>query len=247
MERKILTKIKKIEEKYNTKIIWAIESGSRAWGFASKDSDYDVRCAHTGKLDAYLGLFPPPLQINLNEDNLDIESWDMQKFTRLCLKSNPQVAEWLRSPIIYIDSPIRKTFKKYFDEGCSLEFLRQHYLRMSKQNYRKYIGAEMSHSCKKYLYVLRGIACSKYIEQENKLPPLPYKEVILYLPEHAQKFFEKCVTQKNTSEKAQIIAEEKVSQFIDSSLNFKFNKQEQDFSKTEELNKYLIKTIKKFG
>lgn len=132
MKKQILKAIKLIEKKNNVKVLWAIESGSRAWGFESKDSDYDVRCIHIGRKRDYLGLFPAPKQINFLKDNLDIESWDIKKFTELTIKSNPQIAEWLRSPIIYLDSPIRKKLKELFDKGCSLEFLRQHYLRMAK-------------------------------------------------------------------------------------------------------------------
>ena len=160
MKIKILSAIKELEKKHKIKIVWAIESGSRAWGFASEDSDYDIRCMHIGKLDNYLGIDQPTQQVNLVKNNLDLESWDIKKFVALSLKSNPQIAEWLRSLIIYKDSKIKKQFKKYFDEGCSLEFLRQHYIRMAKQNYHKYMGIGLSHSCKKYLYILRGMACA---------------------------------------------------------------------------------------
>src|SRR3990167_6851627 len=105
MKKAILESIKELEKKHGVRILWAVESGSRAWGFASEDSDYDIRCMHLGKLDNYLGLSLPPQQINLVEDVLDIESWDIKKFAKLALKSNPQIAEWLRSPIVYIDSP----------------------------------------------------------------------------------------------------------------------------------------------
>ena len=247
MKSQILRIIKEVEKKNKVKIIWAIESGSRAWGFASGDSDYDIRCMHLGELNDYLSLDLPPQQINLVKDNLDLESWDIKKFAELSIKSNPQIAEWLRSPIIYRDSKIRKQFKKYFDEGCSLEFLRQHYIRMSKQNFHKYMSIGMSHSCKKYLYVLIGVACAIYIEKENKLPPLPYKDVIGYLPEYARKFFERCVIQKNTTEKAEIIANEEVSKFIDSYIGQPFGKVDTTFKKRKELNEYLIKTIKKEG
>jgi uncharacterized protein len=247
MGHEIINLIRRVEKENGVKVLWAIESGSRAWGFASEDSDYDIRCMHVGKIDDYLSLSPPPSQVNAVEGDLDLESWDIKKFAELTLKSNPQIAEWLRSPVIYIDSPVRKQFKKYFDEGCSLEFLRQHYIRMAKQNYHKYMGAGMSHSCKKYLYVLRGIACARYIEKENELPPLPYKEVIQCLPEYARKFFERCVIQKNMTEKAQIMADPKVSEFIESSLNEAFSDVNRSFKKTEELNQYLVKTIKKLG
>lgn len=247
MRNQILRLIKEVEKKHKVKIVWAIESGSRAWGFASEDSDYDIRCMHMGKLDSYLGLDLPSQQINFTKNDLDLESWDIRKFAELSLKSNPQIAEWLRSPIVYKDSQIRKQFKKYFDVGCSLEFLRQHYIRMAKQNYHKYMGIGMAHSCKKYLYVLRGIACAIYIEKERKLPPLPYKEVIQYLPDYVRRFFERCVIQKNTTEKAQIVSDEKVSLFIDTYIGQSFKKVDTKFKRTEELNRYLIKTIKRFS
>ncbi|MBS3076956.1 nucleotidyltransferase domain-containing protein [Candidatus Pacearchaeota archaeon] len=247
MKEEILNVIKETEDKHNVKVIWAIESGSRAWGFASEDSDYDIRCMHVGKLDCYLGLNAPPQQINIMKDNFDLESWDIKKFAELSIKSNPQIAEWLRSPIIYKESLVRKKFKEYFDEGCSLEFLRQHYIRMAKQNYHKYMGIGLGSSCKKYLYVLRGIACAEYITMENKLPPLPYKEVIQYLPEYARRFFEKCVFKKNTTEKAEIMADEKITKFIDKILSQPFDKSDVKFKNEDELNKYLIRTIKETG
>jgi uncharacterized protein len=245
MKEKILMAIKEAEKKHKIKILWAIESGSRAWGFSSKDSDYDVRCMHIGNLDDYLGLETPPQQVNLVRDNIDLESWDIRKFAQLTVKSNPQIAEWLRSPIVYLDSPVRMRLRKFFDKGCSLEFLRQHYLRMSKQNYHKYMGTGMAHSCKKYLYVLRGIACAIYIEKEGKLPPLPYKEVIEYLPEYARRFFERCVTEKQATEKAQIVGDEQVNKLIDRYINQGFGKIEGEFKNKKEMNKYVARVIKR--
>ncbi len=244
MKKEIIKLIRKAERDYNVKILWAVESGSRAWGFSSKDSDYDIRCMHIGKIDNYLGLEPPPKQINLITNVLDLESWDIKKFAEFTLKSNPQIAEWLRSPIIYIDSPIRKYFKEYFDQGCSLEFLRQHYIRMAKQNYQKYLSNSMHYSCKKYLYVLRGIACAIYIKKEKRLPPLHYKDVITYLPDYAQSFFNKCIIQKNKTEKAEISVDERISYLINNLINEKFIKVDTKFRKVKELNAYLIKLLK---
>ena len=245
MKQEIIKLIKEVEKEHEVNVVWAIESGSRAWGFASDDSDYDIRCMHVGKLEDYIGLSPPLQQINRFKNNLDLESWDIKKFAELTLKSNPQIAEWLRSPIVYVDSRIMVQLRKYFDEGCSLDFLKQHYIRMAKQNYHKYMGAGMSHSCKKYLYVLRGLACATYIEKKKQLPPLPYNEVIPYLPEYLQVFFEKCVVKKSTTEKAEIIADERVSQFIEQNLNQNFSKIDKTFKKKDELNKYIIKTIRR--
>lgn len=247
MKKRILKEIEKVEKKNNVKIILAVESGSRAWGFASKDSDYDIRCVHVGKLDNYLGLNKPPRQINRFEGDLDFESWDIEKFFELALKSNPQIAEWIRSPIIYVDSKFMREFKSLFEKKGSLEYLKMHYLRMAKQNYHKYMGISQAHSCKKYLYVLRAIACSKFIEKEKKLPPLPYNDVIDYLPSSAQKFFEKCVVKKNSTEKAEINSNKEVNEYIEKNLS-KIKKIELRESPMEkELNRLLVKTIKEYG
>jgi len=248
MKKQILDKIKELEKKYNVKIIWAIESGSRAWKFASKDSDYDIRCMHISNKEDYLGLDETKKQINYMKGDLDIESWDIKKFASLMLKSNPQIAEWLRSPIIYKDSEIRKTLKQIFDKGCSLDFLKIHYLRMAKQNYGKYIKEKKKSSCKKYLYVLRGIACSRYIEKNKKLPPLPYSEIIPYLPKYIQDFFNTCVIKKNESEGKVIETKQKIINFIEKSFkkipeNKKLKTKKRDFKEKEKLNRYVVKTI----
>ena len=242
-KKEILSKLKELEKKHRIKFLWAIESGSRAWGFESEDSDFDIRCMHTWGKEDYLGLFPPKSQINFSDNKLDIESWDIKKFGELALKSNPQIAEWLRSPIIYIDSEVKKNLKKIFDEGCSLSSLKNHYLRMAKQNYHKYMNIGMSSSCKKYLYVLRAIACADYIEKNKELPPLPYKEVIPYLPEKIREFFEKCVVEKNKTEKAKIIANKEITKFIESKINKIPEKKITNFKEKEKLNNYLIEVI----
>lgn len=246
MKNKILSKLKELEKQHNVKILWAIESGSRAWKFASEDSDYDVRCMHISKKEDYLGLEEVPKQINYSKNELDIESWDIKKFASLMIKSNPQIAEWLKSPIIYQDSETRKDLKKMFDKGCSLEFLKTHYLRMSKQNYQKYVKDKEKSPCKKYLYVLRGIACAEYIQRENRLPPLPYEKVIPYLPKYIQEFFGECVIKKNKTEGELIKPKEKITKFIEENLKLEDITQTNKYFKgKEKLNGYIVNTILK--
>lgn len=88
----------------------AIESGSRAWGFASPDSDYDVRMIYVQPLDWYLQLFEAKdtfeyIQNDLFDVPFDIAGWDIRKVLRLMYKSNALVFEWLNSPIVYHSSP----------------------------------------------------------------------------------------------------------------------------------------------
>ena len=93
MKKKIVALLKKLERKNKIKILFAVESGSREWGFASKDSDYDVRAVHFSPTERYLGLEKVPEQFELIKKNIDIVSWDIKKFASLFLKSNPTLVK----------------------------------------------------------------------------------------------------------------------------------------------------------
>ena len=98
----IKAKLKEIEEKERVRIIHAVESGSRAWGFASPDSDYDVRFIYIRKPEAYMHLEKTRDVIEWQlDDTLDINGWDLQKALRLLHRSNPTLFEWNESPIVY--------------------------------------------------------------------------------------------------------------------------------------------------
>ena len=102
MRKKIQTQLRRIEEEESIKILLAVESGSRAWGFASPDSDYDVRFIYIRRMEDYLKLEKVRDVIELPMDDvLDMNGWDLQKTLRLLYKSNPTLFEWFSSPIVY--------------------------------------------------------------------------------------------------------------------------------------------------
>lgn len=102
MKAKILDKLKEIEKQKGVEILYACESGSRAWGFASPDSDYDVRFIYKHDLDYYLSLWEKPDVIEfMTEDDLDGSGWDLRKAVKLLAKSNAPLLEWLYSPVVY--------------------------------------------------------------------------------------------------------------------------------------------------
>lgn len=103
MNKIILDKIKEIEQKENVKVIFAVESGSRAWGFASLNSDYDVRFVYQRNLKDYLSIDRKRDVIEWQLDEVfDINGWDLKKALQLLHESNPNLFEWLNSPIVYI-------------------------------------------------------------------------------------------------------------------------------------------------
>ena len=102
MEDMIRKKVKESEKKENVSIIMAVESGSRAWGFASPDSDYDVRFVYVRQLEDYLRLEKTKDTIEWQlDDVLDISGWDLKKALQLMHDSNPSIFEWCASPVVY--------------------------------------------------------------------------------------------------------------------------------------------------
>jgi len=100
----ILERLKNVESEHNVRILWAIESGSRAWGFHSPDSDYDIRFIYVRPREWYLSIDVEDQRDVIEYpivDDIDLNGWDLRKALRLLAKSNPGIVEWLHSPIIY--------------------------------------------------------------------------------------------------------------------------------------------------
>lgn len=177
MKKIILQKLHEIEEKEHVKILLAVESGSRAWGFASPDSDYDVRFLYIRSEEDYLRLdmVRDVIELPISE-LLDINGWDLQKALRLMYKSNPTLFEWLNSPIVYMETEfadkIRALMGKYFSTKHSL----YHYLSMAEGNYREYLRKDQVRA-KKYFYVLRPVLACRWILDRGTTPPMCFTEL----------------------------------------------------------------------
>lgn len=128
-------KLREIEEAEQVKIILAVESGSRAWGFASSDSDYDVRFLYVRQPEEYLKLKPVRDVIEWQlDDVLDINGWDAAKALRLLYQSNPTVFEWSNSPIVYRKTPEFESFRGVLSEYFSVKKGLYHYWHMADNN-----------------------------------------------------------------------------------------------------------------
>lgn len=176
-EEIIPQKLAEIEEKENVRILHCVESGSRAWGFASPDSDFDVRFIYVRPKDFYLRLDKTRDVIEWQLDEvLDINGWDLQKALVLLHKSNPTLFEWNNSPIVYKTTPewkqISDTISRYFQHKPGL----YHYLSTAKSNYREYLRGETVR-LKKYFYVLRPVLACKWIIENQTPPPMLFSEL----------------------------------------------------------------------
>lgn len=217
MEELIKSKLKEIEEKENIKILHCVESGSRAWGFASPDSDYDVRFIYVRPKEFYLRLDKTRDVIEWQlDDTLDINGWDLSKALSLLYKSNPTLFEWNSSPIVYKTTKeweqIATIINKYFVAKSGL----YHYLSTAKSNYREYLKGEIVR-LKKYFYVIRPLLACKWILAEGTPPPMLFSELMdkcldEYLREDVLKLLD---LKMNNPEIAEGKRFEKVNEYLD--------------------------------
>ena len=179
MKEAILQTLDAIEKEHNIKILYAVESGSRAWGFASANSDYDVRYIYIRRTEDYL-------QINSHRDNiqgpldevLDFSGWDIRKTLELLRRCNPSLMEWYHSPIVYRKTAqwdlLAEMIPAYFVPRINMN----HYLSMVESNWKTYLKPSLELvSVKKYLYVLRPILCCHWLEKFGTVPPVLFDDL----------------------------------------------------------------------
>lgn len=163
------------------KVLLAVESGSRAWGFASPNSDYDVRFIYVNRPDWYLS-------VGLEEqrdvieypivDEIDINGWDLRKALRLFWKSNPAFVEWIQSPILYSQAgSFAESARALLPRVYSCERGIHHYRSMAKTNYRGYLRADRV-PLKKYFYVLRPLLAVRWLERYGRAAPIEFSRLL---------------------------------------------------------------------
>lgn len=170
-------KLCELEKAENIRILHCIESGSRAWGFASPDSDYDVRFIYVRPKEFYLRLDKTRDVIEWQLDDVwDINGWDLNKALRLLHKSNPTMFEWNSSPIVYRTTEEWQSLDGLINDCFSPKLGAWHYLSMAKRNYREYLQGEEVR-LKKYFYVLRPILACEWIIKKGTPPPMLFSEL----------------------------------------------------------------------
>ncbi len=174
----IQLKLDEIQQKEHIRILHCVESGSRSWGFASPDSDFDVRFVYIRRKNDYLQLqeIRDVIEWEVN-DVYDICGWDLQKYLRLLHKSNPTCFEWANSKEIYRTSPEWEQISAVLPDYFQKRPMMHHYLNMAKANYRKFFTNDIV-KLKKYFYVLRSLLSCQWVSDRNTAPPMPFVELI---------------------------------------------------------------------
>jgi predicted nucleotidyltransferase len=177
----ILHRIHAAEEEHGVRVLLAVESGSRAWGFESPNSDYDARFIYVNSRDWYLS-------VSLEEqrdvieypiaDDIDLNGWDLRKALRLFSKSNPAFVEWIQSSIVYSETTrFASAVRQMLPTVYSCESGIYHYRSMAKTNYRGYLKAALV-PLKKYFYVLRPLLSILWLERYGSPAPIEFHKLL---------------------------------------------------------------------
>ena len=193
MKELIIKLLKDIEKEKKVKILFAVESGSRAWGMSSENSCYDLWFVIIRTMKDYVSIHMPSEVITrtFNKEGertspegcfIDINGFDIIKFTRMLWQSNPTTIEWLRSKILYYGE-LNKVYKDFAETQFKKISLYYHYKSMCRQNYLKYLKSGNLITYKKYLYAMRGLVNAKWVAYIGTLPPIEFPETLNQLKE----------------------------------------------------------------
>lgn len=115
--------------------LFYIESGSRLWGIASPDSDFDVRGFHIQSKRQYFDFKRHRDIIEIMDGDFDFVSYDIDKMFGLLVKSNPTVFEWVRAHIVYFNElPDWAAFQQGVITNFDFKALFHHYISLAKGN-----------------------------------------------------------------------------------------------------------------
>jgi uncharacterized protein len=224
MNRIIQQQLTNIENENNVKILYAIESGSRGWGFESKDSDYDVRFLYVHEANWYLNVFEGPDIIEIPVDEvLDINGWDLRKGLQLMYKSNPPLLEWLSSPIVYRQNQtfieeLRAVAQQYFAPVPVI----YHYINLAKKSLDG-LGDSENIKLKKLFYVIRPIFSCMWVGNYHTIPPMNLQAMMseLKIDKQIRKTIDKLILIKADSTEADTIKQPlELIQFLKGNLDY---------------------------
>lgn len=179
MYDRIPTALEEIESRHECHILYACESGSRAWGFPSPDSDFDVRFIYVHPLEWYLRVDEPADTIEwMDSDALDFSGWELRKALRLLAGCNPSLNEWFRSPIIYRErTNLRLQLAGVAQDSFNPKKAFHHYLSLARNTAEHHLeGDEIG--IKKLFYILRPLHCCLWIQRFQSMPPTRFPNLL---------------------------------------------------------------------
>jgi predicted nucleotidyltransferase len=204
---RIASALASLEATHNIRILYACESGSRAWGFPSPDSDYDVRFIYVHALDWYLGLDEGPDTLNFPVDEeLDLAGWELRKTLRLLRGSNAALFEWLQSPIVYHEAPgFWAPLAPLLPSAFNLKAGLHHYVGQLRRGVEEdLVGEEVR--LKRLFYALRSALAVRWIRERHALPPMEFAPLRAWLPANLEQVVDELLAQKAHSNEKTTVA-----------------------------------------
>ncbi len=207
MTNRIAAALAALESEQGIRILYACESGSRAWGFPSPDSDYDVRFIYAQPLAWYLGLDEGPDTLNFPVDEeLDVAGWELRKALRLLRGSNAALFEWLQSPIVYREAPgFRAQLAPLLPLAFNPKAGLHHYLGQLRRGVEEELVGE-GVRLKRLFYALRSALAARWIRDKHALPPMEFALLRPLLPADLQGAVDELLTQKADSNEKTMVA-----------------------------------------
>lgn len=242
----IQQKLTAVAKKHNVKILFAVESGSRAWGFPSTNSDYDVRFVYVRTKEDYLSvkLCRDVIETDILDDSflgapLDLNGWDLSKALRLAVKSNAVLIEWLNSPIKYIVADnVVSDLQKITQEVTDIESVKDHYYKLTINIWHQIEENTDSVELKLYCYALRPALALQWARKIGDLPPMDMSSLIDGLIQDIDliKEISQLITLKATAKEGDIIARNSV---IDSFIKSILSEQPNETKESIDDEKYI--------
>jgi len=218
----IVSRLEQIAAENNIQLLFACESGSRAWGFPSPDSDYDVRFIYLRSTRDYLSIEngKDNLSFPIN-DELDIYGWDLRKVLQLLKKSNTTPFEWLQSPIMYKEEP---GFKNALWALCPQFFSQRsnihHYLGIASGALAD-LGPANEIKIKRLFYVLRPLLAALWNLERNSIAPMAITPLLELLPVLLQEQVQELIAWKdNAAEGAMIMIPDVLCSWIKDTMAY---------------------------
>jgi uncharacterized protein len=175
----IIRRVHAAEAEHRVKVLLAVESGSRAWGFESPNSDFDARFIYVHERDWYFSIDDRRDVIEYPiVDDIDLNGWELRKALRLFRSSNPTFVEWIQSPIVYLEhGPFATTCRSLLPAIYSRLRGIHHYRSMAKTNFRGYLRENLV-PLKKYFYVLRPLLAVRWLEAYGRPAPVEFRKLV---------------------------------------------------------------------
>lgn len=179
MKERILTLLHDLEKKYGIRILMAVSYGSRSFGYASAESDWDVRFIYIHQPVWYFSIAKTEdsVKLMLDDENIDMEGYDLKKALALLAKTNPNESDWLHAKdYLIIDEDFLKAMLVFEDQCYNRHHALYHFYSISLKHNQRYLEKEVT--LKRFVYYMRGLLSCRWLEQNGSHPPVIVDELI---------------------------------------------------------------------